>query len=116
MAPSLPTTSRVYIWDLMAHMAIALTPSGELLGFAISSTEQRGKKVFLYELHVRQGQRGGIGTALMEMAERIARRQPHDGAERAQGQRGGARLLRTSAGLRAAAGNGGVAHVVRRKL
>ena len=56
-------------------------PSGELLSASpsrISGTEQRGKKVFLYELHVRLGQRGGgICTALMEMAERTAR-----GAER----------------------------------
>ena len=59
-------------WDLMVHLAIAA--SGELIGFAISGTEQRGKKVFLYELHVRLGQRGGgIGTALLEMAERTAR-------------------------------------------
>ena len=56
----------------MAHMAIG--PSGELIGFAISGTEQRGTKVFLYELHVKDGQRRrGVGTALMEMAERTAR-------------------------------------------
>ena len=56
------------------HRADRQAGSCSLLGFAISSTEQRGKKVFLYELHVRQGQRGGgIGTALMEMAERTAR-------------------------------------------
>ena len=59
-------------WDLMAHLAIA--PSGELIGFSISGTEQRGTKIFLYELHVHQDKRGrGIGTALMEMAERTAR-------------------------------------------
>jgi ribosomal protein S18 acetylase RimI-like enzyme len=59
-------------WDYMAHMAIG--PSGELIGFAISGTEQRGTKVFLYELHVKDGQRRrGVGTALMEMAERTAR-------------------------------------------
>ena len=59
-------------WDLMAHLAIAA--DGKLIGFAISGTEQRGKKVFLYELHVRKGKRGGgVGTALMQMAERSAK-------------------------------------------
>ena len=59
-------------WDLIAHLAIL--PSGELIGFSISGTEQRGTKIFLYELHVHQDKRGrGIGTALMEMAERTAR-------------------------------------------
>ena len=56
----------------MAHLAI--DSSGTLIGFAISGTEQRGKKVFLYELHVMEGRRGGgLGTALMQMAERSAR-------------------------------------------
>lgn len=36
---------------------MAIGPSGELIGFAISGTEQRGTKVFLYELHVKDGQR-----------------------------------------------------------
>jgi ribosomal protein S18 acetylase RimI-like enzyme len=59
-------------WDLMTHLAIA--PSGDLIGFAVSGTEQRGVKVFLYELHVHKDwRRRGIGTALMDMAWRTAR-------------------------------------------
>ena len=56
----------------MTHLAIA--PSGDLIGFAVSGTEQRGVKVFLYELHVHKDwRRRGIGTALMDMAWRTAR-------------------------------------------
>ena len=42
---------------------------------AISGTEGRGgKKVFLYELHVGQQQRGaGVGSALLDLVERWAR-------------------------------------------
>ena len=55
-------------WDLMGHMAIS--ESGELLGFAISGAEGRGK-VFLYELHVSQAHRSrGVATALLELVEK----------------------------------------------
>ena len=52
----------------MAH--IATLESGELVGFAISGAEGRGK-VFLYELHVAAAhRRRGFATALIELAER----------------------------------------------
>ena len=95
------------------------TASVELLGFAISGTEQRGKKVFLYELHVRQGQRGGgIGTALMEMAERTAR-----GADRTmelnvhKDNEAALGYYEIKCGFaRCGEVSGGVAYVMRRKL
>ena len=56
----------------MAH--IATLESGELVGFAISGAEGRGK-VFLYELHVaaahrRRGFATALIRALIELAER----------------------------------------------
>ena len=59
-------------WELMAHLAI--DESGCVIGFCISGSENRGKKVFVYELHVRTDkQRGGVGTSLLDMAERSTR-------------------------------------------
>ena len=81
----------------MAHLAIA--PSGEVIGFAISGTEQRGAKVFLYELHVHKDRRRrGIGSALMEMAWRTAR-----GANRTRTMRRPSNTTRSSAALRGVA-------------
>ena len=55
-------------WDLTVHTATSA--SGELLGFAISGAEGRGK-VFLYELHVDSSSRKrGVARALLDLVER----------------------------------------------
>jgi ribosomal protein S18 acetylase RimI-like enzyme len=53
-------------WELMAH--VALDADGSVAGFAITGSESRGKKLFVYELHVRDKRRG-LGRALLELAE-----------------------------------------------
>ena len=55
-------------WDATAHVAMA--PGGELLGYSINTTEQRGKKCYVYDLHVAESAQGkGIGRALLELVE-----------------------------------------------
>ncbi|KAL1507180.1 hypothetical protein AB1Y20_008031 [Prymnesium parvum] len=53
--------------DLLVHTA--MTSEGELVGFAISCNEGRGK-VYVYELHVTAAhRRRGIARALLELCE-----------------------------------------------
>lgn len=57
-------------WDRMATWAES--PDGELLGFAISSSEGRGKnaKLSVWELHVKTNERRkGIATALLDLVQ-----------------------------------------------
>ena len=58
---------------LTVHMAFSST--GELIGFAISGTEGRGGKVFLYELHVLSGKwrDNGVVLVLIDLVERTVR-------------------------------------------
>ena len=54
-------------WDLTVHTATAA--DGTLLGFAISSTEGRGK-LFLYELHTDVDcRKRGVATTLLDLVE-----------------------------------------------
>ena len=57
---------------------MALSADGNLLGFAISGTEGRGK-LFLYELHVAEAQRNhGIASSLLELVTQTRSRSPAD--------------------------------------
>ena len=59
-------------WDLTVHTV--RSADGQLLGFAISGLEGRGK-AFLYELHVAADARSrGFGRALIDLVERSATR------------------------------------------
>lgn len=57
-------------YDLMVHAV--MSSKDELLGFAISGNEGRGKaKVYVYELHVATAQRRrGLARTLLDMCEK----------------------------------------------
>jgi ribosomal protein S18 acetylase RimI-like enzyme len=60
-------------YDLLATWAT--TEGGALVGFTISRSENRGKKVFVYELHVDASQRrSGVGKALLALLEQTRSR------------------------------------------
>ena len=57
-------------WDATAHVAMA--PGGELLGYSINTTEQRGKKRFVYGSTWRRARRARASAARSSSSSKAA--------------------------------------------